>query len=475
MPTAERAITTRNEDRIEHSEVLLCHLLLMRNHDKEVLLLNKDEGFLVPNLEIPRWQRSALHLVAGVRRLWGIEAICRFGLPVDFNETNSQYFVLDVLNPNDIAADGTSWIPVTDINWDDSETASTRERFYTAVRRAAEYDAAKPPVPFTKTGWFDEVTDWVQSGLRASGLKLNGRWEQYNMGPSFSLIRYATDGPPVWFKAVGEPNLREYEITARLQGWHSQHLLQVLANHPGWHGWLALDANGDHLDKVWDLERWKMTARSLAALQIESISRSESLIEAGCDDLRISVLRHQVEPSLRTVLDLMAVQPATPPRILDAEDLGFIKISLLSAMEELEILGIPNTLGHSDLNPGNILVNEEKAVFIDWMQGSVGHPFLTFEYLIALLRRLRPDLESWHSSIREAYCQPWTDICSEQHITHALNLTPLLAPFAFALSCGDWQLNPSRRSPQLVKLLRSLARRMFAETQKLGTLRTRRA
>lgn len=471
MQTAERAIATRNEDRVEHTETLLCHLVLIRHHNAEVLLLNKEDRFLVPKLKIPRWRRPAPHLVAGVRRRWGIDAICRFGLPADLNGPNSQYFVLDVLNPNDLVRNGTSWIPVTDINWADSETVSARERFYSAVRRATEYDAFEPPVLFTKTGWFDEVTDWVQSELSAFSLKLSGSWTQYNMGPSFSLIRYATDGPPMWFKAVGEPNLKEYEITARLQGWRSQHLPLVLATHSGWHGWLALDANGEHLDETWDLDHWKIAARSLATLQIESISHSESFIETGCDDLRISQMRRHVAPLLHTVLDLMEVQPATPPGIIDAEDLSFIETSLLAAMEELEILGIPDALGHSDLNPGNVLVNKQRAVFIDWMQGYIGHPFLTFEYLTALLRRLRPDLESWHSSIREAYCQPWTDICSEQHVSRALKLTPLLAPFAFALRCSDWQQKPHYASPQMAKLIRSLARKMFTEAQNLRTPR----
>lgn len=467
MQTQKTVITTRNENHVDRAETLLCHLVLTRNHDRYVLLLKKGGGFSVPKLEIPRWQRVAPHLVTAVRRLWDVDAICRFGLPLD---PKSHFFVLDVFNPNDVAPIGTAWVPATDIDWTDSEPASVRESFYAAIQQASEYDTAEPQVPFTTSGWFDEVADWVQSQLDSSELRLNGRWKQYNMGPCFSLVRYETDGPLVWFKAVGEPNLREYGITARLQEWRSEHLPQVLAVHSGWHGWLMLDAEGNHLDEAWELCFWEVAARSLAALQVESIVRSQSLIEAGCEDLRLPKLRRQVAPFLCSVRQLMAIQPATPPRILDSKDLDFVEARLLSALEELEALGIPNALGHSDINPGNILVNRQRAVFIDWMQGYVGHPFLTFEYLLALLRRLRPDLDGWQPSLREAYCQAWKGFCSGRQMTRALELTPLIAPFALALSCGIWQQNPCRMSPQLAKLLRSLARRMFAEAQRVDAL-----
>lgn len=289
------------------------------------------------------------------------------------------------------------------------------------------------------------------------------------MGPAFSLIRYETNELPVWFKAVGKPNLREFCIHGELAKLRSPHLPETLAVHPDWHGWLMSDANGTHLDRTSDIEHWKTAARSLAESQIESVPACESLLAAGCDDLRMTELRRRIEPFVHMNEQLMAMQPATPPPILSQDNLRFIEVHLQRAIDEMEMLGIPDTIGHSDLNPGNVLVNHECAVFLDWMQGHIGHPVVTFEYLLALLGRLRPDCESWRQAIMTAYFDVWKNTCSdsEARMVRALQLAPFVAPFAFAMSCcPDW--NTERISTEIQKLMRALARRMFAAARGLA-------
>jgi hypothetical protein len=101
-------------------------------------------------------------------------------------------------------------------------------------------------------------------------------------GAKLCLIYAATNGPGVWFKAVGEPNLREYAVTCALNQLGSAYLPQILAMHDGWHGWLALEISGHRLDEIWDIRYWKNAANSLAALQLESLGSTEALLPAGC-------------------------------------------------------------------------------------------------------------------------------------------------------------------------------------------------
>jgi len=342
------------------------------------------------------------------------------------------------------------------------------ERVASAISQCKSFDCGAISGTFASTGWFDEVTGWVAEHLHPHGLSLTDEWVQYNTGPFFSLIRYETSGPDVWFKAVGEPNLREFTITMKLAELCPSYLPELLATHHGWHGWLALDANGQHLDETWDIQFWKIAVRSLAEMQLQTIGESNVLIAAGCSDLRLKHLPDLIEPFVTVVAQLMPMQTVSHPRILSSKDLEMIEDKLKLACERLESLGLPDALGQTDLNAGNVLVNSDRAIFIDWVEGTVGHPFITCEYLLALLGRLRPDLEIWSTAIRETYAGPWKQFCSAKELERTFRLTPLVAVLAFAANCPGWKDDIHEIEQGTAKLLRALARRMYAEAQKIG-------
>lgn len=459
--------TVHETDRVSQSaETVVCHPVILRHDDIEVLLVERDGRCSVPLIEVPRRQRVAPHVVSQLRMLWNLEAICRFSLFAEEASNGARFVVLDAVDSFAPAPEGTVWASVHDLTWESSEALATYEGLNRALRQAKEYRFARPPVPFTRPGWFEDVTVWVRSQLTLCGQRLTGCWTQYNMGPAFSLVRYETDELPVWFKAVGQLNLREFAIHMELAKPHSNHVPEVLATHSGWHGWLMRDANGRSLDEIDDIEGWKAAARSLAELQIQVIPKCEALLKAGCDNLRVSQLRPQVGPFINTIAQLIQMQPVTPPRILNSDDLRFTEAHLRRAIDEIEVSGIPDTIGHSDLNPGNVQVNREDAVFLDWMRGHIGHPIVTFEYLLALLGRLHPGCEGWRQELIASYLDPWKSMCSEAQMTHALRFAPLVAPFAFAVNCC-LDLDISTMSLELQKLMRSLARRIFAAAQNL--------
>lgn len=416
-------------------------------------------------LDIPRRQRAAPHLVSELRLKWNVEAICRFC--VSGSDEESRCFVLDALDPAGPVSGGLVWVEISGIRWAATEPPDAREHFHAALAQARSHEEDPLRGNFAGSGWFNEVTAWTQSRLGARGLKLSAGWEQHNIGPDFSLIRFETTGPAVWFKAVGGSNLREYAITTALSELHSKYLPEILGTHADWRCWLMLDGNGKHLDEVWELGHWERAAASLAELQIESLQHCELLLAAGCENLRIEKLRGLIEPFLSTVANLMDLQPSSPPPVLDLHDLRFIEARLVDACHQSESLGMPNALGNTDLNPGNVLVNQDGATFLDWMQGYIGPPFVMLEYLLALLRRLRPDLTEWAKPLQEAYCQRWTGICSAYQMFEALKLSPLVAILAYGVTLPDWRENARNVSPNSAKLIRSLGRKMLLAAQGL--------
>jgi hypothetical protein len=293
---------------------------------------------------------------------------------------------------------------------------------------------------------------------------------QYNMGPDFSLLRFDTNGPGVWFKAVGHPNVREFDITLKLAELRLPHVPEILATHTTWRALLMGEARGGTLDESDEQGEWATVARSLAELQLASIPHVGTLLAAGCTDLRIANLRDAIETYLSRIALLMELQSGRQTRRLGSDDLRLIERRLRAACRQVEALSFPETLGHSDFNAGNVLVHREEAVFLDWVQGHIGPPFLTLEYLLLLVRRTFPDDIARLDAARQEYLRLWEPVCSARQIAAALEVAPLLAVFAYALVCDNSQQEIRDTRPEFAGYRRSLARRMHAEAEKLEQL-----
>src|SRR5260370_6875954 len=76
----------------------------------------------------------------------------------------------------------------------------------------------------------------------------------------------------------------------------------------------------------------------------------------------------------------MHQKPKVPPPVLSRQELSRLSAAIKDALHCLAALPIPDSLGHSDFNPGNIIISPERYTFIDWAEAHVSHPFLTFAY-----------------------------------------------------------------------------------------------
>ena len=64
--------STRQSDRETY------RVIVLGQGGNELLLAPTDTGFLLPSVEIPRWESLAENLTAAVSTQWGQEAICLF-------------------------------------------------------------------------------------------------------------------------------------------------------------------------------------------------------------------------------------------------------------------------------------------------------------------------------------------------------------------------------------------------------------
>jgi hypothetical protein len=281
------------------------------------------------------------------------------------------------------------------------------------------------------------------------------------------LVRFETSGPAVWFKAVGNPNLREFPITLALARLVPQYIPPILAARPQWNGWLALEVEGANLGETQDAQHWNTAASALARLQIESIGRFGTFVDSGARDLRASALLNLVRPFLDAMGQLMEKQTKVPPPILSRSELTLLGEQIEEALSLSPDFGIPDALGHLDLNPGNVIVSENHSVFLDWAEAYVGNPLFSFQYLVEHFRRMACMNVTAESGLTSAYAAGWQSLVSPKNLADALVFAPMLAAFASAAVNDTWSDEARLRDPKLAGYLRSLTRRMYREANRL--------
>jgi Phosphotransferase enzyme family len=445
-------------------------LLILRRKATELLVTAEACRFSLPEVEIPKWERIAPLLSAAVTSLWGFEAYSLFTVsipPVSAGISRVHHQVMHASSNHNTPKDfGWYWVPVASL----SDKLFTHPEDYQAMRSAfvqlESYASKSVNGPFGKPNSLQEVFEWAEHEIAPLGLSLNGKSRQLNASPTFSLIRMETNGPALWFKAVGEPNVREYPITLALARLFPAFVPTIIAKRDEWNAWLATEAEGTHPDESSEIQTWIAAAKALADLQLTSVGRTLHLIGAGCRDARPSSLLELVHPFLDVMAGLMEQQTVTSPAPLSRTELRTLAAQLQDALLLCANSGIPNALSHLDFNDGNILVSENRCTFLDWAEACVGHPFITFEYLLEHMRRLRSANNPWEPALASAYVKSWRPLVEHAELSTAISVAPLLAAFTYAAAGGMWR-NPDRiTSPDLAKHLRSLTRRIKREADR---------
>lgn len=455
----------------QQSEKEIYRVIVLRQSGPELLLARNESGFCLPEVEVPRWQRVAEDLNAAMTNTWGEEVVCLFaidaGFPLD-GEHVVHYQVAEHWRCSGKSAVPTQWVSVGALHQDVSVDASD----YAAIQRSiAECDDwARKPVagPFAQLGWFKELCNWISEVTAPRGFHLNGNFRQLNASPSFCLIRFETDGPAVWFKAVGHPNQREFSITLTLRNLFPGSLPVVLAARSDWHGWLTKESEGSPLDAFADVSLWRRSAAALGKLQSGSVELVDQLLSAGCRDLRPSVLLQLVDPFMEMIAELMKEQRKIPPMPLNTRDILALAGQIKDAITALLELQIPDALGHLDLNPGNVLTSAKQCVFLDWADAYVGPPFLTLEYLRAHARRAGHNRAPLEPVLVRSYAEQWSARLAPETILKAFELAPLVAVFAYASGTELWRDTARIMETRTAGYFRSLARRMYSEAKVLA-------
>ena len=436
-------------------------------------MASNGDRFALPSVKIPRWQRVAENLTAAVNAEWGEEVICLIepDVSASTNATQIRYQAAEHCSASGKPKMPTRWVPFSALSHDSLTGPSDYLAIQQSIASCSAEGKESTSGAFARLGWFKELREWVEAVIEPLGFHLNGSVRQLNASPSFSLVRFETDGPALWFKAVGEPNQKEFLITCTLAQLFPNYIPVVLAARPEWNGWLTREAAGKLLGEVGEDALWQRAAGALAELQSDSIDHGARILGAGARDLGAAELSKFIQPLMESMAELMERQTKVPPATLGRDELFLLGDRIQSALDAQEALGIPETLGHLDLNPGNLVVSPSRCRFLDWAEAYVGNPFLSLEYLLEHLRRTNRTDSAVETKLVESYCARWKHVVPPAAVAEALALAPLLAVFAYAAASNAWE-DTERLQPATAGYLRSLTRRMSREANELADRRS---
>jgi Phosphotransferase enzyme family len=442
-------------------------ILVTRNDASELLLESSPNGARLPGLSIPAKTRLAAEITGAIENRWNLKTYCLFTLAAeDTSDSGASTAVLEAGPFSEPLPDGISWHSLASLAQADFVDPSNSATIERALGTLEQYRRGQLHGPFAQTGWLRRVTDWVEGEGEGIGLRLHGTFRQLNASPTFSLIRFETNGSALWFKAVGQPNLHEYSIIRKLVIDFPQFVPRFVASRAQWNAWLSVEADGTHLCKDSHLRDWQRAATTFAHLQLATFGNALHLIDVGCKDVRPLSLLNHVQPFFDFLAESMDQQTKPSPAPLARQEIQSLAREVKTSLDLLADSDIPSVLGHMDLNPGNILVGESRCVFLDWAEGAVGHPFLSFEYLREYWRKLHGADTAGEKALVCEYTSAWQSFVSPSAIKVALEHTPLVAAFAFAVLDKPWERPESLRYAT-APYLRSLTRRMKREADAL--------
>ena len=424
--------------------------------------------FRLPSVEIAPWQRDAEALTLAMKEKWGCVVICLFELEGFRGKSNChvhRYVAMESRDDLDPSNGEPVWasvatLPPTSLQAEDSAALT---QFFDDCRTHGK----DPSSAFAEPGWFQELEAWITDVLQKIDLQLRGSFRQFSAGPSSSLIRFETNGPAVWFKAVDDQHGQEFAITVKLAELFPAFLTKVIGIRPDWNGWLSLEVEGMSLSQTRDTALWEKAASSLARLQIESLGKTTDVVSSGACAVSTETLAGSARPFFSRVAELMMRQTKVPPPVLTEQEIFDLERRIQDWLDRLAYLDIPDALGHLDLNPGNIIISREGCVFLDWAEACVGNPFFTFQYLLEYFRRAVTTDSAAGSRLTAAYLRAWEPLLSAGQFGEGLQLSPALAVFAFAVGAIDWKDPERLKDTSFAGYLRSLARRMHREANAL--------
>ena len=308
-------------------------------------------------------------------------------------------------------------------------------------------------------GWFESARAWIESTLRSVGKPAPSTIRQLRTWPSSCVLQVDYGDATAYFKALpaGGPELA---VTRWLAEAFPESAAPLIAA-AGAHRWLLLGAcTGRNLEAVDDVAAWAAAACRYGELQRACATRIDALRRAGCPARPLTSLSRAVaeladdEATLRSGMEgLTAAEAARLRAVVPA---------LAERCAALAAIGIPESIEHGDLWPGNVFVDDGASAIIDWEDVAIGHPFLSLAPLVVGLANAGLATAVNVERLEREYGEAFESVASAERIRRALDLAAPLCFFDMAVRYRAQRASMARLHPWMRDLVPQAVRLALA-------------
>jgi len=308
------------------------------------------------------------------------------------------------------------------------------------VSLVSSEDGERELVEWTSQTWRAQAIAWLDERLFDAGIKRTGEVDQPHIVPWATVLSAPTTAGKVWLKATAPGTAFELGLYRLLTKVAPEHVLEPIAIDEQ-RGWILLPDGGPSLgDRIrgTDLVAAMVVALpQYAEIQLALSEHADDLLKLGLFDLRPSTLPPRYDDALENWRGDVAYEP-----------LASLRATFVGWCDLLAESPVTASLDHNDLHPWNILgirpgdpAGEQSAMFYDWGDSVVAHPFASALIPLSNVRRhLRhaPDHPDVHR-MRDAYLEVYEDLAPRTALVEMLELACQVAKTARAVV---WDRSP---------------------------------
>ena len=308
-------------------------------------------------------------------------------------------------------------------------------------------------------GWLARACEWIESTLRRAGQPAPSTIRQLRTWASSCVLQVDYGDATAYFKALPE-NGAEFAVTRWLANEFPGRAAPLLGADVT-HRWLLLGAcAGRALETVDDVAAWAIAARRYGDLQLACASRTDALRGLGCPTRSLALLPEALDAliddaaALRFGLDGLTAEENARLRVIGP--------TLAGRCAELAAIGIPDSIEHGDLWPGNVFVDGAASAIIDWEDVAIAHPFLSLAPLVVGLGNTSLATAANVARLEVEYASAFESILSADGVRRALDLAAPLCFFDMAVRYRSQRASVARLHPWMRDLVPQTVRLALA-------------
>jgi hypothetical protein len=260
---------------------------------------------------------------------------------------------------------------------------------------------------WTEPAWRAAADGWIEEQLTAQGLERTGAIDQMHVRPWSTVMRVPTTAGDTYFKA-NAPRLQFETGLVMLLAERRPDCVPPLLAADRERGWMLMEDAGTRLRELTaeerDLVRWLDILPLYAGVQIDLTRDIDELLEIGVPDLRLGSLPASAEAMIDELVLLGVDEARRASQAMPA---------VVEDCARLSSFGVPETVQHDDLHDGQVFIEDNRYLLLDWGDACVSHPFFTLAVTLdGFIAWGVEDIEESESTepYRDAYLAPFAAV-----------------------------------------------------------------